>query len=942
MTPPINFVPKLTKLYNWRHGRRFGRRRSKIGQTSDREGKRNILITSALPYVNNVPHLGNIIGCVLSADVFARYCRLRGYNAIYVCGTDEYGTATETKAMEENCTPKEICDNILPSAFLKYLSKTSTTTASLESSRTLLLLPATSARNPLQTEVCQAIFKKLLNNNWLSENTMQQLYCDTCKRFLADRLVEGTCPTRGCDYDSARGDQCEKCGKLLNPTELQDPRCKQSDGGGGSDLTVVGVGWRRGGLRAFVAWGERDKEVVVATRTDRNSPFLVAYRAASASLPPSMAPFVIAAQKPYLVSDRQAGRVYKPHVLGWVMESECYPSNKCMAKRRIKARCITRDLKWGVPVPHDKFKDKVFYVWFDAPIGYVSITSGFTTEWEKWWKNPEHVELYQFMGKDNVPFHTVMFPSTLLGTGENWTMMKTISVTEYLNYEAGQLNSNGSSQRVRALVFLEMMQTKDTKIPVEVWRYYLLTNRPEVSDTLFTWADLQSKLNCELLNNLGNFVNRVLSFIAKDPALEDSKGVGYHSVIPEAPGAESHPLTKTFGEKVGEYVEQYLEAMEKVKLKQGLKIAMSISGEGNAYLQESKFWKLYKEDYPSCSVVMKTSAGLVYLLGCLLEPFMPSFSLEVLKQLNLPPEIQVSLSDEKGDIEKAKRPWEFLPAGHKIGIPEPLFKELKDEEVEFFRLRFAGSQADRILKAEAEAKEVAEKLKKTEVSDGKGKKQRPAKSAAEAKPKASGEAETSISRLNIRVGLITKAQKHPDADSLYVEEIDVGEGQPANCSTMRGIKSQAMVLAASNSDHTKVELVEPPPNAAIGERVTFPGFEGDPDDVLNPKKKVWETVQLDLHTDKELVASYKDVPFTTSAGVCKVSSICDCSIRTSRKGGLCEREVPWWYLQAVVAGNAASLEKGDLMRLWSRLDEAERGDGGRLFGVVGEVLFVAI
>ncbi|KAL7238030.1 hypothetical protein ACSBR2_004181 [Camellia fascicularis] len=772
-------------------------------------GKRNILITSALPYVNNVPHLGNIIGCVLSADVFARYCRLRGYNAIYMCGTDEYGTATETKALEENCTPKEICDKY--HAIHKEVYKWFNISFD-EFGRT---------SSPQQTEVCQAIFKKLLENNWLSENTMQQLYCDTCKRFLADRLVEGTCPTQGCNYDSARGDQCEKCGKLLNPTELQDPRCKDKLEEYINEMSVAGS-WSQNAIQATNAW----------------------------------------------------------------------------LKEGLKPRCITRDLKWGVPVPHEKFKDKVFYVWFDAPIGYVSITSCYTSEWEKWWKNPENVELYQFMGKDNVPFHTVMFPSTLLGTGENWTMMKTISVTEYLNYEAGKFSKSKG-------IGVFGNDAKDTNIPVEVWRYYLLTNRPEVSDTLFTWADLQAKLNSELLNNLGNFINRVLSFIAKDPALEESKGVGYHSIIPDALGAESHPLTKTFGEKVGDYVVQYFEAMEKVKLKQGLKIAMSISGEGNAYLQESKFWKLYKEDQLSCSVVMKTSVGLVYLLACLLEPFMPSFSIEVFKQLNLPPEMQVLLSDENGDIERAKRPWEFLPAGHKIGTPEPLFKELKDEEVEFFRQKFAGSQADRILKAEAEAKELAEQLKKTKVSDGRGKKQQPMKSAAEGKPKTSAEAEVSISRLDIRVGLITKAQKHPDADSLYVEEIDVGEGQPRTVvsglvkyipledmqnrkvcvlcnlkpATMRGIKSQAMVLAASNSDHTKVELVEPPHSAAVGERVTFPGFKGDPDDVLNPKKKVWETLQVDLHTDSQLVACYKDLPFTTSAGICKVSSISDGSIR---------------------------------------------------------------
>ncbi|XP_058097366.1 probable methionine--tRNA ligase [Magnolia sinica] len=787
-------------------------------------GQRNILITSALPYVNNVPHLGNIIGCVLSADVFARYCRLRGYNTIYMCGTDEYGTATETKAMEENCTPQQICDkyHTIHKEVYDWFDISFD-----EFGRT---------SSPQQTEVCQAIFKKLLENNWLSENTMQQLYCDTCKRFLADRLVEGICPTKDCNYESARGDQCEQCGKLLNPTELKDPRCKMC----------------------------------------QNTPRIRDTDHLFLELP--------------LLKDKLEEYIYNMSVAGsW--SQNAIQSTQAWLKEGLKPRCITRDLKWGVPVPHEKFKDKVFYVWFDAPIGYVSITSCYTPDWEKWWKNPENVELYQFMGKDNVPFHTVMFPSTLLGTGENWTLMKTISVTEYLNYETGKFSKSKG-------VGVFGNDAKDTEIPAEVWRYYLLTNRPEVSDTLFTWADLQAKLNSELLNNLGNFVNRVLSFVAKPP------GLGYDSTIPDAPNAESHLLTKTLAEKVSNHVDQYLEAMEKVKLKQGLRTAMSISGEGNAYLQESQFWKLYKEDPASCSIVMKTSVGLVYLLASLLEPFMPSFSIAVLKQLNLSPETQLSICDEKGDIDRARRPWEILPSGHKIGTPEPLFKEMKDETVEFFREKFAGSQADRIAKAEAEAQKIAEELKKTKVSDGNGKKQLQAKPAVEAKPKVA-DAEVSISRLDIRVGLITKVQKHPDADSLYVEEIDVGEASPRTVvsglvkyipleemenrkvcvlcnlkpATMRGIKSHAMVLAASNDDHTKVELVNPPESAPVGERVMFSGFSGEPDDVLNPKKKVWETVQTDLHTNAELIACYKNVPFTTSAGICKVSSISGGAIR---------------------------------------------------------------
>lgn len=788
-------------------------------------GNRNILITSALPYVNNVPHLGNIIGSVLSADVFARFCRLRGYNAIYICGTDEYGTATETKALEENCSPKEICDkyHAIHKDVYKWFDisfdnfgRTST---------------------PQQTEVCHAIFKKLLDNNWLIENTMQQPYCDTCKRFLADRLVEGICPFEGCNYESARGDQCENCGKLLNATDLKHPKCKVC----------------------------------------RNAPQIRDTNHLFLDLP--------------ALRDKLEEYINNMSVAGsW--SQNAIQATHAWLKEGLKVRCITRDLKWGVPVPHERFKEKVFYVWFDAPIGYVSITSCYTNEWEKWWKNPENVELYQFMGKDNVPFHTVMFPSTLLGTGENWTLMKTISVTEYLNYEAGKFSKSKG-------IGVFGNDAKDTNIPVEVWRYYLLTNRPEVSDTLFTWADLQAKLNSELLNNLGNFINRVLSFVAKPP------GQGYGSIIPDANGAESHQLTKTLAEKVGKYVEQYLEAMEKVKLKQGLKTAMSISSEGNAYLQESQFWKLYKEDQPSCSIVMRTSVGLVHLLACLLEPFMPSFSVEVFKQLNLQPEKHISLCYEKGDVDRARRPWEIIPAGHKIGSPKPLFKELKDEEVESFRIKFAGSQADRIIRAEAEAAKTAEQLKKTKISDGGGKKQKPAKSSAGAKSKTTAEPEISIARLDIRVGKITKVQKHPDADALYLEEIDVGEGQPRTvvsglvkhisleemqermvcvlCNlkpvAMRGIKSHAMVLCALTSDNAKVELVEPPKSAKIGERVAFPGFEGEPDDVLNPKKKVWETVQVDLHTNTELVACYKDIPFTTSAGICTVSSIQSGSIR---------------------------------------------------------------
>ncbi|CAN0910245.1 Probable methionine--tRNA ligase [Linum grandiflorum] len=466
-------------------------------------GERNVLITSALPYCNNVPHLGNIIGCVLSADVFARYCRLRGYNTLYICGTDEYGTATETKAMAEKLAPKEICDKYhgIHGEVYKWFD--------IEFD----LFGRTST--PQQTEVCHHIFNKLLDNNWLAEETTEQPYCGTCEKFLADRLVEGTCPTEGCTNTAANGDECELCGKFLNPTELKDPKCKVC----------------------------------------HSSPQIRDTCNLYIELP--------------LLKDRLAKYIESASVAGTWSQNALLETNSLL--KDLKHRCITRDLKWGVPVPHEKFSDKVFYVWFDAPIGYISITACYTPDWEKWWKDPENVELYQFMGKDNTKFHTIMFPACLLGTGENWTMMKSISVTEYLNYEAGKFSKSKG-------IGVFGNDVKDTEIPVEVWRYYLLANRPEVSDTLFTWADLQTKLNNELLNNLGNFINRVLSFIAKP------LGAGYESIVPDAPGADSHLLTKQLADEVGKYVDQYLEAMEKVKLKQGLKAAMSICSAGNAYL----------------------------------------------------------------------------------------------------------------------------------------------------------------------------------------------------------------------------------------------------------------------------------------------------------------------------------------------------------------------
>ncbi|KAK8797092.1 hypothetical protein WA158_004302 [Blastocystis sp. Blastoise] len=565
-----------------------------------KEGEKNILITSALPYVNNVPHLGNLIGCVLSADVFARYCRERKVNCIYICGTDEYGTATETKAQQENLTPRQICTKYhkLHREIYKwfdisfdYLGRTSTEN------------PREDKEWP-QTQIAQDIFKKLYDNNKLVEQSTEQVYCEQCGRFLADRFIEGTCPV--CGYDKAGGDQCDKCGNLLNAVDLINPICKV----GGKEHKVQ----KRSTTHLFL-----------------NLPEL---------------------------EDRLREWVNTTSVEGEWTDNATFITNSWLSNG-LKPRCITRDLKWGTPVPLKGYEDKVFYVWFDAPIGYISITANYTKDWKQWWQNPKNVELYQFMGKDNIPFHTVIFPCTLMGTEENWTLLKHVSCTEYLNYENGKFSKSKGTG-----VFGD--QAKDTKIPSEVWRYYLLCNRPEQSDSQFLWDDLAEKNNNELLKNLGNFINRGMTFI-------------YNKMNKSIPAqGELKEREQTLIDNINKTLKDYNYNMSKTLIKAGLKSAMEISRLGNQYLQDAEPWTLFKSDRTYCNTIMNLCANLVYLIANIFEPFMPAFADKVCYQLNYP----------HGDIPDS---FEFiLPADHVINPILPLFKKIEPEEIAAYRARFAG------------------------------------------------------------------------------------------------------------------------------------------------------------------------------------------------------------------------------------------------------------
>ncbi|KAJ3154822.1 putative methionine--tRNA ligase, cytoplasmic protein rar1 [Geranomyces michiganensis] len=555
--------------------------------------ERNILITSALPYVNNVPHLGNIIGCVLSADVYARFCRARGYNTIYICGTDEYGTATETKALSDGVTCEELCD--------KYhaIHKQTYEWFSCDFDK------FGRTPTPLHTKITQGIYKDIEKELTL-EKTLTQLYCEHHKSFLADRFVEGTCPK--CSYPDARGDQCDGCGALLDPTDLIGPKCK----------------------------------------VDGTTPVLKETKHIFLDLGKEQA--------------KLEAWVDKSSVEGkW--SANTINITKSWLKEGLKERCITRDLKWGVPVPKDGFREKVFYVWFEACIGYPSITANYTDQWEKWWKNPDEVELYQFMGKDNVPFHTVVFPSTLLGTSEKWTLLKHVSTTEYLQYESGKFSKSRGVG-----VFGNHVQ--EIGVPVAVWRYYLLANRPESSDSQFTWASFVACNNNELLANLGNFVNRIVKFI----------NANYAGVIPEysVDAAPEQSLVKD----VNALLAQYVDALEGVKLRQGLKIAMDISARGNLYMQDNRIDnKLFANDRKRCDAVVAAAANLVYLLGALFYPYMPTTASAIFRQLNLP-QRRITDTWSASDIH----------AGHVIGKAEYLFMTIKPEKANEWRAKYGGSQ----------------------------------------------------------------------------------------------------------------------------------------------------------------------------------------------------------------------------------------------------------
>jgi len=529
---------------------------------SEMYGKNKILITSALPYVNNIPHLGNIVGCVLSGDVYARYMRKKQFEVLFVGGVDEYGTATEMKAREENISCKKLCDknyklhtdiyNWFDISFDCY-GRTSQPNGD----------PSIIDNNWSHTTITQNIYLNLVKNNYICEKEENIIYCHEINSVIADRFIVGVCPI--CSYDKANGDQCDKCGKLLDAVDLINPKYKINP------------------------------EYTLSKTTTKN----------------------LYLDIPKIWNDFNFNQWINKNSENWTHNSIMI--TKQWINNGLESRSITRDLYWGTRVPDtdiykDKYKNKVFYVWFDAPIGYISITENKLGKElsEKWWRNND-VKIVQFMAKDNVPFHSIIFPATLRGSNYSDISDLTIISTEYLMYEGGKFSKSNKTG-----LFCDDVISLSNKhnLLADYWRAYLIFIRPEKKDSDFRLngeGSFVEFINNILISNIGNLVNRTLSLSYKlYIKIKDDTDFMYK-----------------FNELniYDEFIEEYDQNMMNYKLSDGFKTILKLGNFINGYIFNNAPWKLLSENnlIQCCDVLYNILIG-INILSDLLEPFMPKFS----------------------------------------------------------------------------------------------------------------------------------------------------------------------------------------------------------------------------------------------------------------------------------------------------------------------------
>ena len=566
-----------------------------------------ILITSAIPYINGIKHLGNLVGSQLPADLYARYNRLRGNEVMFICATDEHGTPAELAAAKVNKPIEQFCAEMY-----KIQKK-------LSDGFNLSFDHFGRSSSDENKKLTQYFAGQLNKNGLIKEVNEKQIFSKMDKRFLPDRYIEGTCPA--CNYENARGDQCENCTKQLNPTDLLEPRSAIS---GSKDLEI------RETTHLYLQQSKLKNDLDKWIKSKKNWPILT----------------TSIAQK-------------------WLHDGE-----------GLQDRGITRDLDWGVPVKNGEedwpgMEKKVFYVWFDAPIEYIAATAELTNSqnlgneaWERWWrtdKGADDVYYVQFMGKDNVPFHTLSFPSTLMGSGEPWKLVDYIKSFNYLNYDGGQFSTSQGRG-----IFMD--QALDI-LPSDYWRWWLLTHVPENSDSEFTWDNFQLSINKDLADVLGNFVSRVTKFCRSK----------FGEEVPETSGLRNIEIELT--DELQARINKYQTFLETLEIRKASSELRKIWVLGNEYLQKTEPWAIYKFEPKTSGMIINLSINLIRLYGILSEPFIPDTSQKIMLAVN---------SEDWSWPNSVENALQVLPPKHSFNVPDVLFNKITDDERDIMQKKFSG------------------------------------------------------------------------------------------------------------------------------------------------------------------------------------------------------------------------------------------------------------
>ncbi len=566
-----------------------------------------ILITSALPYINGIKHLGNLVGSQLPSDVYARFNRALGNEVMYICATDEHGTPAELAATKAGKPVDEFC------------AEMHEVQANLAHGFRLSFDHFGRSSSKHNHRLTQHLAGKLNEAGLIAELSEKQVYSNADGRYLPDRYIEGICPA--CGYDGARGDQCENCTKQLEPTDLLEPRSAIS---GSTDLEV------RETKHLYLRQSQlRDRlQDWIDSKTDW--PILTTSIAKK-----------------------------------WLNDGD-----------GLRDRGITRDLDWGIPVqkgdqPWPGMEGKVFYVWFDAPIEYIGATAEWAeahgyedSAWERWWrtdKGADDVRYVQFMGKDNVPFHTLSFPSTMMGSNEPWKLVDYIKSFNYLNYDGGQF----STSKGRGVFMNEALDI----LPSDYWRWWLLSHVPESSDSEFTWDSFQQGVNKDLADVLGNFVSRITKFCRSK----------FGEEIPA--GGEYGPAEQAVITEIGKRLAAYEQHMQDIEIRKAAAELRAIWAAGNEYLQAAAPWSLFKTDPDAAAAIVRFALNLIPLYAVLSEPFIPDASDTMLNAMNAqgtvwPKDVTAAL--------------ETLQAGHAFSVPDVMFAKISDDARDEMQARFAG------------------------------------------------------------------------------------------------------------------------------------------------------------------------------------------------------------------------------------------------------------